>query len=60
MFDLAAYESTGPDGGRAGVMRDGQAIPALAPGWTDDGGHLNAAGRQRIAEQFLAFLAHLP
>ncbi len=60
VFDLAAYESTGPDGTRAGVLRDGKAVPALAPGWTDDGGHLNAAGRQRIAEQFLAFLAQLP
>lgn len=60
VFDLAAYESTGPDGTRAGVLRDGKAIPALAPAWTDDGGHLNAAGRQRIAEQLLAFLAQLP
>ncbi|MBK7350253.1 MAG: hypothetical protein IPI92_10345 [Gemmatimonadetes bacterium] len=60
VFDLAAYESTGPDGVRAGVLRQGQAVPALAPAWTDDGGHLNAAGRQRIAEQLLAFLAQLP
>lgn len=60
LFDLAAYESTGPDGARAGVVRDGKAIPALAPAWTDDGGHLNTQGRKVIAEQFLVFLAELP
>lgn len=60
VFDLAAYESTGPDGVRAGVLRGGQTIPALAPAWSDDGGHLNAAGRQMLAEQFLVFLAQLP
>lgn len=60
VFDLAGYESTGPDGSRFGVVRDGHAIPALAPAWTDDGGHLNAEGRRVIAEQFLVFLASLP
>jgi hypothetical protein len=40
-------------------VRDGRGIPALAPAWTDDGGHLNVEGRRMIAEQFLVFLAGL-
>ena len=60
VFDLAGYESTGPDGRRVGVLRDGKAVPALAPAWTDDGSHLNAEGRRMLAEQFLVFLAGLP
>lgn len=59
IFDLAQLESTKPDGSRATVRYRGRAIPVLAPEWTYDGGHLNEAGRRRMAERFLAALATL-
>jgi len=31
--------------------------PAMAPEYTDDGGHLNALGRARAAREFIAVLA---
>ena len=59
VFDLAEIESTRADGSRSFVTRGGQTIYTLAPEWTDDGGHLNAAGRKRVARAFLAYLASL-
>lgn len=59
VFDLALLESTGPDGGRTVVRFRGERVPVLAPRWTDDGGHLNVAGRRRMAEALLATLAKL-
>ena len=56
-FDLAAAESVGPDGMRYVRRSHGEEFPMLAPGNTDDGGHLNATGRKRVAEQILAWLA---
>lgn len=56
VFDLALHESTRPDGTRE---RDGSGVPALVPAYTDDGGHLNATGADRVAKALVAFLAGL-
>lgn len=57
LFDLAATESIRPDGESCGQRFRGQWIPALAPGYTDDGGHLNGLGRRVAAEALATFLA---
>lgn len=57
VFDLAAVESTRPDGSRETIALGSRKGFALYPGWTDDGSHLNAAGRRRAAEALLAVLA---
>lgn len=56
LFDLAALESTRPDGTAASWEQ----VPALVPAYSDDGQHLNAVGRQRVAEALLTFLARVP
>ncbi|NLW36650.1 MAG: hypothetical protein GXY80_14405 [Syntrophorhabdus aromaticivorans] len=58
IFDLAAIESTLPDGARAVFKKDGRTYPCLSPAYTNDGGHLNEQGRKRVAEQLLILLAH--
>ena len=59
IFDLAKVESTRPDGSRS-FFRDGADIVyVLAPELTDDGGHLNAAGRRAAADEFTAVLARV-
>jgi lysophospholipase L1-like esterase len=60
IFDLAVLESTHADGGREYTTLAGRPVYALAPEWTTDGGHLNAMGRRRVAEQLLVILATLP
>ncbi len=60
VFDLAAVESTRSDGTAQTYELGGKAVPALVPGFTDDGGHLNAAGQKHVAEALLRFLAQLP
>lgn len=60
LFDLAAVESTRPDGTREIIALGGRTAYALFPGYTDDGSHLNAEGRRRAAEALLALLAGLP
>lgn len=57
LFDLAAFESTHPDGSRETFTDRGRTCSALAPEYTEDGGHLNALGRRMVAGQFLIFLA---
>jgi hypothetical protein len=59
VFDLARFESTHSDGSRAFFMRKGDTVFTLAPEYTDDGGHLNAAARRAAAMEFLAVLAGL-
>ncbi|MDQ3811341.1 MAG: hypothetical protein M3336_13725, partial [Chloroflexota bacterium] len=46
IFDLARVESTRPDGSRAFFTRASDTVSMLAPEYTTDGGHLNAAGRR--------------
>lgn len=57
IFDLARIESTAPDGTVATATWKGSTVPAMAAAYTDDGGHLNAAGRVRAAREFLAVLS---
>lgn len=59
VFDLAGLEAAGPSGELSTVTFQGEEVPALAPDWTYDGGHLNEAGRRRIAEAFLVTLARI-
>lgn len=59
LFDLATIESTRPDGSRAYATRGADTVYALAAELTDDGGHLNAAGRRLAAARFIEFLAGL-
>ncbi len=59
VFDLARLQATGADGVLQTVRYRRTRVPILARTWTEDGGHLNAAGRRRVAEAFLATLAKL-
>jgi len=60
MFDLAAVESTYPDGTRFLFDSGEKKYESLIADYTHDGGHLNEYGRKIVAAQFLAFLATLP
>jgi len=60
LFDLAALEARCPDGIPATEPWRGREVPALCPAYTDDGGHLNAAGRERAARALLAIVAAVP
>jgi hypothetical protein len=57
VFDLAAVESTGPDGAPCRTAVDGREVPSLDPRYTDDGGHLNAAGQRAAGAAAIRFLA---
>ena len=57
IFDIARIESTRADGSRC-AWKAGTRY-AMAPEYTDDGGHLNAHGRRWVAEQLLIQLAEL-
>ena len=59
VFDLAAIESTYPDGKRETFEKNGSRFYALVPAYTDDGGHLNEVGRKIVASKLLQFLASL-
>jgi hypothetical protein len=56
-FDIARVESTLGDGSRVIVAQGADTVYALAPELSDDGAHLNAAGRRAAAAAFLATLA---
>jgi len=60
IFDLAAIESTLPDGTHILQSEDGSSFYSLAPEYTEDGGHLNKLGQRIVASQLIAFLASLP
>lgn len=57
VYDLAAIESTYPDGRHECAMRGGRCIYALATLYTYDDGHLNETGRKIAAARLLAFLS---
>jgi hypothetical protein len=57
LFDLAAMESTAPDGSRVQGTEDGQPYFALYDGYAADSGHLNVAGSQYAAAQLLSVIA---
>ncbi|HEY8210722.1 MAG TPA: hypothetical protein VIG99_24730 [Myxococcaceae bacterium] len=60
IFDLARAESTGEDGAESTFERGGARYPALVPAYSDDGQHLNAAGRRRAALALISTLAGIP
>jgi hypothetical protein len=57
VFDIARIESADPQGGAATVEWQGKTVPAMTPVLTDDGGHLNEAGRLRAARELISVLA---
>lgn len=57
LFDLARLESHAPDGKLVTVAWDGRTVPAMASAYTDDGGHLNARGRDLAARELILALA---
>ncbi|MCK4517076.1 MAG: hypothetical protein KAU31_17580, partial [Spirochaetaceae bacterium] len=59
LFDIAAIESTRPDGTRETFNLNGKAYEAMISAYTTDGGHLNELGRRIVAEELVLFLAHL-
>jgi len=56
LFDLAKVESTRPNGSRSFFSEGADVVYTLAPELTDDGGHLNAAGRRAAAQEFAAVI----
>jgi len=59
LFDLARIESVSPNGTQTTVEWHGKVVPAMYPGYTDDGGHLNAEGRRIAARHLIALLARV-
>jgi len=57
LFDVAAVESTAPDGSRVSGHDDGRPFFAMFDGYAADPGHLNADGSQRAATAWLAAIA---
>jgi len=57
LFDLAAVESTTPDGSRVQGEKNGARYEALYPSYSDDGEHLNRDGGRRAAMTLLNTLA---
>jgi hypothetical protein len=57
LFDLAAIESTKPDGTRVSGRYDNQEYFALYDGYASDVGHLNAVGSKIAATAFLDAIA---
>lgn len=57
VFDLAAFESTRPDGTRVSKEHKKEEVYYLYKDYTTDGGHLSDLGAKKVGEQFLIFLA---
>jgi len=57
VFDLSRVEATRPDGSLSQIEFNAKTALSMAPEYTDDGGHLNSAGRSVVAENLLVFLA---
>lgn len=49
LFDIADIESHNPRGQAVTFTHDGATYQKLYDGYSDDGGHLNAAGQKRVA-----------
>ncbi|MBN1608704.1 MAG: hypothetical protein JW940_18900 [Polyangiaceae bacterium] len=60
VFDLAAVESTYPDGSHAVFEQGGRSYPKLVDAYSSDGGHLNADGARWVAAHLVRLLATLP
>ena len=59
VLDIEAIESTFPDGTRREFTKNGKTYYSMVPAYTNDGGHLNKAGRKKVAEQLLLLLVNL-
>jgi hypothetical protein len=59
LFDLARHEATRADGATNTYHYEGRSVAALLSAYTDDAGHLNVLGQQRIATALLFFLSEL-
>ncbi|MFZ1984131.1 MAG: hypothetical protein WAU91_06940 [Desulfatitalea sp.] len=59
VIDIAAIESTRPDGTREGIQQDKRFYYAMVQDYTSDGGHLNETGRKKVAERFILLLVNL-
>jgi hypothetical protein len=59
IFDLALLESVNPDGFRCYADKGEKRVFVMVPQYTDDGGHLNERGREKVAEQLLIKLAKI-
>jgi len=57
VFDLARLEATAPDGSVVSASDGVREVPALAAGYTEDGGHLNPDAQLRLARELLSTLA---
>ena len=57
LFDVAAVESTAPDGSRVSGHCGGQPYFALHHSYAGDAGHLNGEGSRRAASAWLAAIA---
>ena len=57
LFDLAAAESTAPDGSRVTGTFEGHRYYALYRGYASDPGHLNARGAKAVATAWLRAVA---
>jgi hypothetical protein len=57
LFDLAALETSRPGGIPEAVAFRNEKVYSLLPEYTYDGGHLNEAAQERIASEFVMFLA---
>jgi hypothetical protein len=56
VFDIAALESTKPDGTRSLFQMDGISYEYLSQEYSYDGGHLNEYGRKHVAEKLLLLM----
>ncbi|TAH32144.1 hypothetical protein EYC58_05760 [Candidatus Saccharibacteria bacterium] len=59
LFDLAAIESTRPNGTRVSGTSGGNTYYQLYDAYSSDGGHLNATGEQVVDTAFFTLLAQL-
>lgn len=57
LLDIAALESTFPDGQRASFEANGKTYYHLVPEYTSDGSHLNAKASRMVAEKLLLTIA---
>jgi len=57
VFDIARVEATAPDGRLTTFEQGGRSYLSLYPGYTEDGGHLNAAGQRVAGVAAIRFLA---
>lgn len=60
IFDLARIESTTQSGSAVTAEWKDNVVPVMDSAYTDDGGHLNEAGKTRAARELIAVLAAIP